>query len=575
MWIPHQSPFVKQKGLSNTLKIPLSKIRVLKSCIGGAFGGRSEISPSDFCAALLSMKSGRPVKIQYLREETFSCTRQKHPWSVDIEMGAKEDGTLCGVKIGIIADGGAYNSTGHIAISIPYAMLESTYRIPNVSYHAIRAYTNNPIRGAMKGHGVQQLFFAIESTLNVLAEKLGLDPLEIRLKNIVEEGEKLNSGSRLTKCGLRDCLIQSAESGQFKSKLRTRARGHGVGIGCCSMINGYNMGFRTGSTAYIKFNEEGEATVFTGTTDNGQGNDSMMVQIAAHELGLEMKDINLVSADTDLTPLDPGSYSMSSTFISANAVRAAALDARKQLIERAAEIFEVKQDDIELTGKEAFVKGSTGKTVPIKTLVKIALQMAKPIFGTGHFRPDLDFKGGWIDGQSRGQITGAYSFGSAVAEVEVDQETGQVKVSKVTGAQDCGFAINPMAVEGQIEGSVLFSLGQSLSEELMMDEGQVLNASFLDYKFPVTLDMPDIDSIIIENKDPNGPYGAKEAAEALGPAIIPAIANAIADATGVRMKSLPITPEKMMELLRGKIKETPRVPDQKGRGEQGGLSDNH
>ncbi len=556
MWIPHQSPFVKQKGLSNTLKIPLSKIRILKSCIGGAFGGRSELSPADFCAALLSMKSGRPVKIQYLREETFSYTRQKHPWIIDIKMGAKEDGTLSGIKIGIIADGGAYNSTGHIAISIPYAMLESTYRIPNVFYEAIRAYTNNPIRGAMKGHGVQQLFFAIETTLDILAEEIGLDPLEMRLKNIVQEGEKLNSGSRLASCGLRDCLIQSAESGQFKFKLRTHPRGHGVGIGCCSMINGYNMGFRTGSTAYIKFNEEGEATLFTGTTDNGQGNDSMMVQIAAQELGLKMEDISLVSADTDLTPLDPGSYSMSSTFISANAVRAAALDARKQLIERAAEIFEAKPVDIELKGKKAFIKGSSGKIVPLKTLVKIALQKGKPIFGTGHFRPDLDFKGGWIDGRGSGKITGAYSFGSAVAEVEVDQEAGQVKVSKVTGAHDCGFAINPIAVEGQIEGSVLFSLGQSLSEELMMNKGQVLNASFLDYKFPVTLDMPDINSIIIENKDPNGPYGAKEAAEALGPAIIPAIANAIANATGVRVRSLPITPEKIMKLLRIKIKGT-------------------
>ena len=551
MWMPHQSPFVKQKGLSNTLKIPLSKIRILKSCIGGAFGGRSELSPADFCAALLSMKSGRPVKIQYLREETFSCTRQKHPWIIDIEMGAKEDGTLCGVKIGIIADGGAYNSTGHIAISIPYAMLESTYQIPNVCYKAIRAYTNNPIRGAMKGHGVQQLFFAMECSLDMLAEELGLDPLEIRLKNIVQEGEKLNSGSRLTSCGLRDCLIRSAESGQLKSKLRTQEKGHGVGMGCCSMINGYNMGFRTGSNAYIKFNEEGEATLFTGTTDNGQGNDSMMAQIAAEELGLDIQDITLISADTDLSPLDPGSYSMGTTFVSANAVKAAALDAKKQLIERAAEALEGASLDIELRNKSAFVKGSPTKTIPIKTLVKIACQDGKPLFGIGHFHPDLDFKGGWIaSGDQRGQLTGAYSFGAAVAEVEVDRETGVVRVLKVTAAQDCGFAINPIAVEGQIEGSILFSLGQSLSEELMMNKGQVLNASFLDYKFPVTMDMPDISSIIIESKDPNGPYGAKEAAEALGPAIIPAIANAIANATGIRVKSLPMTPEKMMKLFK-------------------------
>lgn len=551
MWMPHQSPFVKQKGLSNTLKIPLSKIRVLKSSIGGAFGGRSEVSPGDFCAALLSIKSGKPVKISYLREETFACTRQKHPWVIDIEMGAEKNGKLSFVKIDIIADGGAYTSTGHIAVSIPYAMLESTYRIQNVRYEAIRAYTNNPIRGAMKGHGVQQLFFAVESSIDILAQELGLDPLEIRLRNIIKEGEELSSGSRVTSCGLRDCLIQSAEASQFKAMWSNRLKNRGVGIGCCSMINGYNMGFRSGSTAYVKFNEEGEATLFTGTTDNGQGNDSMMVQIAAEELGLKMEDIDLVSTDTDLTPLDPGSYSMSSTFVSANAVKVAASDARRQLIELAAEALEADPLDIELKNREAFVKECPSRALPIKNLIRKAYQKGKPVFGIGHFRPYLDFKGGWIaNGKQRGQLTGTYSFGAAVAEVEVDGETGEVKVLRITAAQDCGFAINPTAVEGQIDGSVLFSLGQGLSEELIIDKGQVLNVNFLDYKFPVALDIPEINPIIIEAKDPKGPFGAKEAAEALGPAILAAIANAIANATGVRVKSLPITPEKMMKLFK-------------------------
>jgi 4-hydroxybenzoyl-CoA reductase subunit alpha len=553
MWMPHQSPFVKQKGLSNTLKIPLSKIRILRSSIGGAFGGRSEVSPADFCAAVLSMKSGRPVKIEYLREETFSSTRQKHPWIIDLEMGARKDGTLSLLKINIVADGGAYQSTGHIAISVPYAMLESTYRIPSIRYEAIRTYTNNPIRGAMKGHGVQQLYFAIESSLDMLAEELDLDPLEIRLKNIVQEGDKLQSGSRVKSCGLRDCLIQSAEEGRFQSKWRRPSKNRGVGIGCCSMINGYNMGFRTGSTAYIKFNEEGEAILFTGTTDNGQGNESMMVQIASEELGVSIEDINLISADTELSPLDPGSYSMSTTFISANAVKVASSDAKRQLIEIAAEALEANPIDIELKDKIAFVKGAHTKGIPIKNLIKRGYEKGKPVLGSGYFRPELDFKGGWIkSGEERGQITGTYSFGAAVAEVEVDRETGIVKVLKAFAAQDCGFAINPMAVEGQIDGSVLFSLGQALSEEIVMNRGQVLNANFLDYKLPIALDIPEIKSIIIERRDPDGPYGAKEAAEALGIAMLPAITNAIANATGVRIKSLPITPEKIAESIRVK-----------------------
>jgi 4-hydroxybenzoyl-CoA reductase subunit alpha len=558
MWMPHQSPFTKQKGLSNTLKIPLGNIRVLKSYIGGAFGGRSEVSPADFCAALLSMQCGRPVKISYSREETFSMTRQKHPWTIDIKMGCNGDGELRALKTKVIADGGAYNSTGAIAISVSYAMLESTYRIPHVRYEAIRPYSNNPIRGAMKGHGVQQFFFAFESMLDMLAKEVGLDPVEIRLKNIVKEGERLNSGSYVTSCGLRDTLIQTTESSHFQEKSKRRSGNRGMGISCCSMINGFNMGFRSGSTAYIKFNEEGEATLFTGTTDNGQGNDSMMVQIAAEELGLPMEDIILISADTELTSLDPGSYSMSSTFVSANAVKAAALDARRQLLELAADELEANVLDIELKNKRAFVKGSPTMDVPIKKLIINAYRKGKPVYGSGHFRPDIEYKRDWTGkGQQKGQMTGAYSYGTAIAEVDVDMETGEVGVLKVTAAHDCGRAINPVAVQGQMDGSLGFAWGQALSEGLLMDKGQVVNANFMDYKLPIALDMPEMNSMIIESNDPNGPYGAKEAAEALHPAIISAIANAIANAVGIRPKSLPITREKILELLensKGKIR---------------------
>lgn len=550
MWMPHQSPFTKQKGLSNTLKMPLGNVRVLKSYIGGAFGGRSEVSPADFCAAALSMKAQKPVKISYSREETFSVTRQKHPWVLDLKMGAKRDGGLSALKTKIIADGGAYNSTGPIAISVAYTLMESLYRVPNLYYEATRAYTNNPIRGAMKGHGVQQFFFALESMLDMLAENLGLDPIEIRQKNFVKEGERLNSGSKVTSSGLQDSLDQTVKATRFREKWKQRSKNRGIGVSCGSMISGFNMGFRSGSTAHIKFNDEGEATVFSGTTDNGQGNDSMMVQIAAEELGLPMEEIILVSADTELTPLDPGSYSMSATFVSANAVKAAAADARKQLLELAAEELEANILDIELRDKRAFVRGSPSEGVSIKNLIVNALRKGKPVFGSGHFRPDLDYKRDWTrSGQQKGQMTGAYSYGTAIAEVEVDPETGVVDVLKVSAAQDCGFAINPMAVEGQMEGSVGFAWGQAFSEGLLMNNGQALNPNFLEYRLPLTRSMPEISSAIVESQDPNGPYGAKEAAEAIHPAVIVAIANAISNAVGVRIKSLPITPDKVLELL--------------------------
>ena len=562
MWIPHQSPFTKQKGLSNTLKIPLENVRVLKSYIGGAFGGRSEVSPSDFCAALLSIQCGRPVKINYSREETFSMTRQKHPWSISIKIGSNKSGKLMATKVRIIADGGAYNSTGAIAISVAHSMWESLYRVPNVSYKAIRAYTNNPIRGAMKGHGAQQFFFAFESMLDMLAEKIGLDPLEIRLRNIVKEGEILNSGSRVTSCGVKETLVKTSEASNFKEKWKKRSASKGIGIACGISIVGFNMGFRSGSTAYLKFNEEGAATLFTGTTDNGQGNDNMMLQVAAEELGLTIDDITLISADTELTPLDPGSYSMSSTFVSANAVKAAASHARNQLLELAAEELEANVSDLELKDKRASVKGSPKMGIPMKKLIVKAYRKGEPVFGSGHFRPDLNYKYDWTrKGRQEGQVTGAYTYGTAVAEVEVDLTTGEVKVLKVTGAHDCGFAINPLGVEGQMEGSVGFALGQSLSETLMMDKGQMMNANFIDYRIPVASDMPDMDSIIVESNDPNGPYGAKEASEAFHAAIIPAIANAIENATGVRPKALPITPEKMLDLLKKKGQRGERADD--------------
>ncbi|MCJ7593920.1 MAG: molybdopterin-dependent oxidoreductase, partial [Desulfobacterales bacterium] len=492
----------------------------------------------------------RPVQISYSREENFSTTRLKHPWDILIKLGSNRAGEFMAVKLEIVADGGAYHSTGPIAMSGPYSMLDSIYRIPNVTYSAVRAYTNNPIRGAMKGHGVQQFFFAMESMVDMVAERVGLDPLEIRLKNIVGEGERLNSGSCITSCGLKESLLEASQAARFKEKWNSRSQNKGIGIGCGTMICGFNMGFRSGSTAYVRFNEEGEATLFTGATDNGQGNDSIMVQIAAEELGLGMEDISLVSADTELTPLDPGSYSMCTTFVSANAVRAAASEARRQLIELAAEALEANLLDIDLREKKAFVKGSPKKNIPIKKLIIMSYHRGKPVFGSGHFRPNIEYKRDWLKkNYQEGQMTGAYTFGTAVAEVEVDEETGEVRVLKITAAQDCGFAINPVSVEGQIEGSAGFALGQALLEGLSMDQGQVMNSSFADYGLPTAPDMPEIASLLIESNDPNGPYGAKEAAEAVHPAIIAAIANAVAKAVGIRPRSLPMTPEKILELM--------------------------
>jgi len=548
IWTPNQSPFTKRRALANALKMPLDDVRVLRSYVGGAFGGRSETFALDFCAALLSRKTGRPVKITYSREESFRSTRQKHPFVLYLKTGVKRDGTIIAKALRVVADGGAYNSTGPIAMTNPPTMLLPLFRIPNFRYEAFRVYTNKPVRGAMRGHGSQQFRFADDCQMDMIAEDLGLDPVEIRLKNVVNTGERLINGSVVSSSGLRECIERAVESSNW-SKKGQLPRGRGLGIGCACTTCGFSLGIRSSSSAFVKFNEDGQATVITGTQDNGQGNWSMMVQIAAEELGVPMKDIRLVAADTETTPQDPGTYSMSTTFISGNAVKAACADARRQILEIAAEKLEANMADLDARKGRVYVRGSIEKGLDIPDIIKLAFASGRPIMGKGSYMPRMDPLN-FLTGNISGQNTGTWSFGTVIAEVQVDTETGKVTLEKVTAVHDCGRAINPNEVEGQAEGSVVLGQGQALTEKLKWDGGLLLNASFLDYGIPTASDTPEMRTIIVETIDPSGPFGAKEAAEPINVAIIPAIANAIYDATGVRIHSLPITPDKIIEALK-------------------------
>ncbi|MBI4322158.1 MAG: molybdopterin-dependent oxidoreductase [Chloroflexi bacterium] len=548
IWTPNQSPFTKRRALSNLLKLPLNNVRVLSSYIGGAFGGRSEMLSLDFCAGLLSMKAGRPVRIVYTREETFDCTRQKHPWIITLKTGVKRDGTLLAKHFRIMADGGAYASTAGIAVGNPLPEFLGLFRLPNIRYEAVRVYTNKPVRGAMRGHGNQQLRFADGSQLDIIAQQLNLDPIEIRRKNVVRTGDVTLNECKVFSCGLDEAMSKVAEASRWKAKRGTPEPYRGIGIGISSMICGFSLGVRTASTAFLKFNEDGGATVITGAQDNGQGNWSMMAQVAAEELGLRVEDIKIVAADTEITPQDPGTYTMSATFVSANAVKAAADDARRQLLEAAAESLEANVADLVARDRRIYVQGSPERSISVAQATWSSLSKGRPILGRGFWQPQVDDVD-WVKGKIMGQTTGTFSYAAVVAEVEVDPRTGLVKLLRLTAAHDCGFAINPMAVEGQMEGGLGMGAGQALWEQLTWDGGQPLNASFLDYKFPIALDTPEVESIIVESMDPNGPFGAKEAAEALNVAIVPAIANAVADAIGVRIHSLPITPEKVLAAL--------------------------
>jgi len=550
VWMPNQSPFIKQKTLSTTLKVPQDDVTVGRVLMGGAFGGRSEFFSPEFCAALLSRKTGRPVKIVYTREENTVATRQKHPFIIRLKTGVRKDGVLLARDYRVLADGGAYGSTAVFLFANSLMQLPAFYRLPNFRFEGYRVYTNNPVRGAMKGHGNQQLRFADECQWDMIAEALRMDPLEIRLKNAVQPGEMLPNRSRVFSSGLKECLIEASQRAGWEDRRMTPSLkpGVGLGMGCAPFISGFSYGYRTGSAAFVKFNESGQAMVITGMVDNGQGNEAMAAQIAAEELGLAQEDVRVLWGDTAEAPLDPGSHSMSSTFVSGNAVKAAAADARRQLLEIAADEMEANPPDLRIGGGRVFVKGSPEGGLPLRAVVTAGLARGKFVLGRGSYMPpvdQVDFSKGTIDGQ----VTGAYSYGAAVAEVQVDEETGQVTVARVVAAQDCGTAINPTLVEGQIEGSVGFSCGQALSESLFLDQGSTFNHGFGDYGLATALDAPAVDPVIVEPGDPHGPFGAKEAAEALGIAVIPAIANAVYCAAGVRVRTLPITPERVLEAL--------------------------
>ncbi len=555
IWTPNASPHTKAKALSNLLEMPLVKVKVRRVSTGGAFGGRSDIFPGEFIAALLAIKAGRPVKMVYTREESFTSVRQVHSMVVDLKTGVTRDGRFLANEIKVVMDGGAYSSTGPIATSVPFLVWEETYRLPNLRFNGYRIYTNKPVRGMYRCHG-RSFLGGLGMQLDMMAEELGIDPLEMRLRNALKTGEKQATGSRSISCGLSEALEEAAEKSGWKDKRGKLPYGRGIGMGANGMMVGFPMGIRGGSAAILKFNEDGGATLISGVVDNGQGNESMVVQIAADVLGLRMEDINLVSADSEVTPLDQGAYSQAATFVSGNAARAAAIDAREQILNIASDMLDAVPEQLELKDGHVFVKDRPERNLWLGKVMRKALIDNTPVVGRGSYMPKVDQRREWVS-NPKGQHAGTFSYGAVVAEVEVDTETGQVRVVNVTGAHDCGFAINPRAVEGQLEGSVASGgVGATLLEEHHWDGGQMLNANMLEYKVPLSVDMPQITPIIVETMDPEGPFGAKEAGLWGSMNMFQAIGNAVYDAVGVWIKEFPITPDKVLKALEEKDRDS-------------------
>jgi len=551
IWMPNASPHTKAKALANALKTPLSKVNVRKITIGGAFGGRSDVFPAEFITCLLSLKTGRPVKLVYSREENSIATRKGHAMITTHKTGVDKEGRVLARESVAYLDGGAYSSTGPIATSVPFLCHEQAYRIPNVRFTGYRIYTNKPIGGMIRIHG-RSFACGIDTQLDMIGEELGIDPVTMRMRNARRAGDTTPTGSYVASCGMEECIEKTTAESNFLEKFNNPAPNRGIGIGINSVQTGFPLGIRGGSQAFIKFHEDGGATVMSGVVDNGQGNDNMLVQIAAEELGLAMEDIRLISADTEVTATDAGSYSMISTFGGGNAVKSAASDARAQLFEVASDMLEADPQDLVAGNRKIFVRGAPDAGIPIAKVVRKALIMGRPIMGRGSFAPEVDQRREWIS-NPRGQLSQAFSFGATVTEVEVDPETGLVKAHDVTCAQDCGFAVNPMVVEGQFEGSVAMGgHGGMLGEEHRWHQGHCLNPSMLEYKIPIAKDMPNIKPIIVETIDPGGPYGAKEAGMSVAMSAAQAYANAVGHALGIYFNHYPLTPERILDAVENK-----------------------
>ena len=555
LWMPNAGPHVRAKALSNLLKLPLNRVRVRRIDIGGAFGGRSEVSPGDFIASLLSIKTGRPVKLVLTREENAIATRQVHDIIATIKTGVKKDGTIIAKEYRVIYDGGAYSSTGPIATSIPYYVYEETYRLPNVKYDGYRVFTNKGIRGMYGCHG-RAFLAGNELHLDLLAEELGMDPIEIRLKNGIKVGEETATGSKIISCGLEEAIKRAAEESGFKEKMEKyeKGSGKGIGMGCVAIMCGFPMGFRSGSSCYVKLNDDGQATIVTGVVDNGQGNESMMVQIASEVLGIPPEDINIVNADTEVTNLDPGAYSQACAFVSGNAVKRACEDARAQILELASERLKVPPEELDLRDRMVVWKKDPEKKIPIRWVVRDAFFRGRPVMGKGAYMPKISFEREWVK-NPYGQMAGTFSYGVSVAEVEVDKRTGRIKIPFYVAAHDCGNPINPMAVEGQLEGSIQQSGVATIMEENRWSGGFLLNPDLLEYKVPLACDMPEIKTILVRSNDPEGPFGAKEGGLTIRMNGYSAVACAVYRALGIPIKEFPYTPDRVLEAIEKKEKE--------------------
>ena len=558
IWTCTQTPHLLQWMLGTVLGIPLAKTRVISPYLGGSFGARGHmVFPYQVICAILVKRAGKPVKIELTREEEFSFACASPPFIMKLKTGIRKDGKLTARQVRIIEDCGAhiYSALGQFGVSSNTTFCH-LYKVPNMMYEGYLVYTNNPITPvAFRGFSNPQQTFAIESQMDMIAEKLGMDPVELKLKNLFEQGETSVLGWKFDSYGLPECIKKAAEASDWSRKRTERVPNRGIGMACGMHVTAWRGVYGSIETSSVNIiaKEDGTFNLYTDFSEMGTGVWTIAQAVAAEILGTRLEDIQIVAADTAITPFDLGSYASRGTFSLGNAVKLAATDMRNQLFEVAATMLEAGVEDLEAKDGEIYLKKTPEKKLSIAevsyyahfTLGKVLMSKGIWNLPAGLFDPAT---GRW---PSPGPMT-SYPFACQVAEVEVDPETGKVNVLSVAAAHDVGFPINLPAVEGQIEGGVMMGLGYSLTENLRSAEGTVLVKNFSDYFLRGTLDIPEIKPIVVTTNDPYGPFGAKGVAETVMIPTAPAVANAIYNAIGVRIRELPITPDKILKALKEK-----------------------
>lgn len=565
VWTSTQSAFLARMRIADALEMPVSKVRIVQATVGGGFGGKVAEECNSLICAWLATRVDRPVRFANNRLDDFLGARTSPPERIWIKMGVDKDGIIIAKEVKIIAECGAYEGLAGHVLQVSTVRSDNMHRhLKNVRLNGKLVYTNNPPRGALRGFGGQQAAFALNSHIAIMAGKLGLDPVDMLKRNAIKSGDTSIHGFEIGSSGLIECLDQVSEGIRWAEKksrpkdIGTKRRGIGFGTGI-HVSGNREMGNWDGSTVVARMGTDGRVVVLTGESDMGQGAYTMLAQCCANELSIPLSHVTVLPVDTDFSPYGHGSIASRVTILAGNAAIKAAREVRGKLLALASEKLGVPESELDMDDGEVFVKSpAPNRKIPFGDLARLHIyrEGGEGLQVTATYDPPT-FQA-LATPEQYGNVAPGYSFAAQAAEVEVDTETGQVTVLETWISDDCGKALNPLVVHGQSCGAAVMAIGWTLYEHLQYDNGRLLNGNFADYTMPTADSVPYIHSGIIESNEPNGPYGAKGASET---AMIPgaaAIANAVYDAVGIRIKTLPITPEKVLAALRAKDNAAPR-----------------